>query len=123
MPWSMNDLPSAAKNLSSKQKEIFVEVANSVLEETGDEEGAIRSGISRVKQMTEKSMSKKSLGEFLEEQIEKYFGGSQRDSEDKQENVAKALDSDKRLFTAVVLRPDVPDAHGDIYDEETVEKA
>lgn len=123
MPWSMNDLPPAAKNLSSKQKEIFVEVANSVLEETGDEERAIRSGLSRAKQMTEKSMSKKSLGEFLEEQIEKYFGGSQRDSEDKQENVAKALDSDKRLFTAVVLRPDVPDAHGDIYDEETVEKA
>lgn len=37
--------------------------------------------------------------------------------------VLKSVDKDKRLFTAVVLRPNVPDAHGDIYDEEVVEKA
>lgn len=30
---------------------------------------------------------------------------------------------DKRLFTAVVLRPNEVDLHGDIYDYETVEKA
>lgn len=30
---------------------------------------------------------------------------------------------DERLFTAVVLRPNVVDAHGDIYDEQTVQKA
>lgn len=35
----------------------------------------------------------------------------------------KSINKDKRLFTAVVLRPNTPDAHGDIYDEEVVEKA
>lgn len=37
--------------------------------------------------------------------------------------VLKSIDTDKKLFTAVVLRPDVVDAHGDIYDSEAVEKA
>lgn len=37
--------------------------------------------------------------------------------------VVKSLNIEKRLFTAVVLRPNVVDAHGDIYDGETVEKA
>ena len=35
----------------------------------------------------------------------------------------KAFDEDKRLFTAVVLRPEVVDSHGDIYSHEVVEKA
>ena len=38
------------------------------------------------------------------------------------EDVVKSIDSDKRLFTALTLRPKVPDAHGDIYDEDAVEK-
>jgi len=43
---------------------------------------------------------------------------------DKVERVTlKAIDEDKRLFTAVVLRPNVIDSQGDIYDEEVVEKA
>ena len=37
--------------------------------------------------------------------------------------VVKSVDTEKRLFTSVVLRPNVVDAHGDIYDEEVVEKA
>lgn len=37
--------------------------------------------------------------------------------------VAKSIDEDKRLITAVVLRPDVVDLHGDIYDAATVEAA
>lgn len=37
--------------------------------------------------------------------------------------VVKSIDTDKKLFTAVVLRPNTVDAHGDIYDEEAVEKA
>lgn len=39
------------------------------------------------------------------------------------EDVVKSIDTDKRLFTALVLRPNVTDAHGDIYDDDTVEKA
>lgn len=38
-------------------------------------------------------------------------------------DVVKSIDNDKRLFTALVLRPNTVDAHGDIYDEDTVEKA
>jgi hypothetical protein len=37
--------------------------------------------------------------------------------------VLKAVDEEKRLFTAVVLRPDVVDLHGDIYSTDVVEKA
>lgn len=37
--------------------------------------------------------------------------------------VVKSVDRDKRLFTAVVLRPDVADSQGDIYDKDVVEKA
>jgi len=37
--------------------------------------------------------------------------------------ILKSLDEEKRLFTAVVLRPNEIDAHGDIYDSEVVEKA
>lgn len=39
-----------------------------------------------------------------------------------EKDVVKSIDNDKRLFTALVLRPNTPDAHGDIYDEDTVEK-
>lgn len=55
MPWLKSDLPEAAKNLTSKQKEIFVEVANSILEDTGDEEQAIRGGLSRAEEVVEKA--------------------------------------------------------------------
>lgn len=37
--------------------------------------------------------------------------------------VAKSIDEEQKLFTAVVLRPDMVDAHGDIYDDVAVEKA
>lgn len=226
MPWSMSKLPDSANSLTNKQKEIFIEVANSVLEETNDEGQAIASGLAKARDFVEKATAsdverlpngnikyrgdvfpgfnkpmkdsgdkqgkvlakkgdqikvirfgdpslednqskeqrdafvarfsgqdgwddpfsalywsqkwlwpsdqrgtkefftvKKSLGEFLEEQLEKYFGGSQEEDTVKTENVAKSVNTEKRLFTAVVLRPNVPDAHGDIYDEDTVEKA
>ena len=37
--------------------------------------------------------------------------------------VIKSFDEDKMLFTAVVLRPNVEDSQGDIYDEDVVMKA
>ena len=40
-----------------------------------------------------------------------------------EKHVIKSVDTDKRLFTAVVLRPNAVDSHGDIYDEDVVEKA
>jgi hypothetical protein len=38
-------------------------------------------------------------------------------------DVAKNVDTDKRLITAVVLRPEVVDAHGDIYSHDVVKQA
>lgn len=55
--------------------------------------------------------------------IEKYFGGTQKDVEGTEEPIAKSVDIEKRHFTAVVLRPNEVDLHGDIYDSECVEKA
>lgn len=37
--------------------------------------------------------------------------------------IKSEIKGDDRLFTAVVLRPDVVDAHGDIYSVDVVEKA
>lgn len=58
--------------------------------------------------------------EELVEFINKHFSGTQRECETP---LAKSLDQDKQLFTSVVLRPNIVDLHGDIYDEDTVEKA
>lgn len=38
-------------------------------------------------------------------------------------DIAKSIDQDERLFTAVVLRPEVVDAHGDIYSHDVVKQA
>ncbi len=38
-------------------------------------------------------------------------------------DVAKNIDLDQRLFTAVVLRPEVVDSHGDIYSHDVVKQA
>lgn len=38
-------------------------------------------------------------------------------------DLAKSVNEDERLFTAVVLRPNVVDSHGDIYDEDVVKAA
>ncbi len=37
--------------------------------------------------------------------------------------IAKAIDEERGLVTAIILRPDVADLHGDIYDAGEVEKA
>lgn len=38
-------------------------------------------------------------------------------------DIAKSVDEDERLFTAVVLRPEVVDSHGDIYSHDVVKQA
>jgi len=60
----------------------------------------------------------------LTDLVEKCVGGSETPKAHLQETpVVKSTNEHKRLFTAVVLRPNVPDYEGDIYDEEVVEKA
>lgn len=56
--------------------------------------------------------------------IEKHFGGpSEEHQPEEYTGIAKSVDTDKQIFTAVVLRPNEVDLHGDIYSEEVVEKA
>lgn len=38
-------------------------------------------------------------------------------------DIAKSINEDERLFTAVVLRPEVVDSHGDIYSHDVVKQA
>lgn len=123
MPWSKSKLPPAAKNLTDKQKEIFVAVANSVLKDTEDEGRAIASGLAAAKK--EKDM-KKSFAESLGELIEKYFGGSEQELE-AVEQITKSVNEEQRLALFVVLEPqdgeETTDLHGDTYTVEEVEKA
>lgn len=70
-----------------------------------------------------------SLADEIAAVIEKYAGGSNKQFEPKGEGsyedvrISKSVNTEKRQFTAVVLRPDVPDLHGDIYDADVVEDA
>ena len=118
MPWSKSDLPTSAKNLTDKQKEIFIRVANSMLEDGMSEERAIRGGLSRAKEMTEKSK----LIDAFESFLEKHFGGSEKEYEP-QVDVTKALDEEQRMALFVVLEPDTYDLHNDTYSAEEVWKA
>lgn len=69
--------------------------------------------------------NKDNLVAALSEFLEKNFGATKQEATEEQSTIpiAKSVDTEKRLFTAVVLRPNVVDAHGDIYDEDVVEKA
>lgn len=121
MPWSLSKLPPAAKNLSKHQKEIFVAVANNVLKETDEEGRAIAAGLAAAKK--EKDM-KKSFVESLSELIEKHFGGSEQELELTTEvEVTKSLDEEERMALFVVLSPEEPDLHGDVYSDKEIEKA
>jgi len=79
-----------------------------------------------------KKKTKKSLLEGLKALLTKAEGPSRNDRENIQtistapplgEFIAKSIDEEKGLITAVILRPNIADLHGDIYDAEEVAKA
>jgi uncharacterized protein YdaT len=49
MPWKKGDYPPSMKNLPKKVREKAVEIANAVLEETGNEGLAIATGVKNAK--------------------------------------------------------------------------
>ena len=65
---------------------------------------------------------KKDFVESLSALIEKYFGGSEKQT-DVEFEVTKSVDEDEKMALFVVLEPDVEDLHGDVYSEKEVEKA
>jgi len=60
--------------------------------------------------------------EKLYDLLEKFFGGSNEQTEVKPE-VTKAVDVEQRRALFVVLEPETIDLHGDIYSAEEIEKA
>lgn len=114
MPWSMSKLPSAAKNLTDKQKEVFIAVANNVLKETDDEGQAIAAGLSQAKK--EKDDVKKTLLQSISQLIEKAFGDTS------QEQKSEVVDEEMVSYE-VIYEPFVKDAHGEWMSDKTIEKA
>ncbi len=75
MPWTVNNLPDSAKNLTAEQKSKFVSIANAILKESGDEGMAIATALKKVKNMSEDPE------DFFEEQwVEVFRAGKQTDS-------------------------------------------
>lgn len=68
-------------------------------------------------------MKKEELMTAFSDLLEKHFGGSAKEHEGDYQGIAKSVDIEKQHFTAVVLRPNVVDLHGDIYDADVVEDA
>lgn len=54
MPWYNGDYPPSYKNLPVKIRNKAVEIANAILEESGDEGVAIATGVKRAKEWAEK---------------------------------------------------------------------
>lgn len=67
--------------------------------------------------------NKETFIEGLTVLLEKCVGSSEPNTELLGVDLAKSIDEDERLFTAVVLRPEVVDAHGDIYSVDAVKEA
>ncbi|RZK56987.1 MAG: hypothetical protein EOO91_11000 [Pedobacter sp.] len=59
MPWPKGEYPSSYKNLPIPLREKAVEIANAILEESGDEGIAIATGLKRARQLMKKEASAK----------------------------------------------------------------
>lgn len=59
MPWPKGEYPPSYKNLPKKLREKAVEIANAILEESGDEGLAIATGLKRARETQSKPKDKK----------------------------------------------------------------
>lgn len=106
MPYSTKNVPQWASKKSKAVQKVAIEVFNSTLKDTGDEEKARIASLAAMKkaeQSFKKTSTKKSL-------------------------ITKSLNEEKRLATFVVLEPQddsgmTTDLHGDYYDENTILEA
>ncbi|MEQ7802178.1 hypothetical protein ABDJ41_20450 [Pedobacter sp. ASV1-7] len=58
MPWPKGTYPPSYKNLPIKLREKAVEIANAILEESGDEGLAIATGLKKAKELRQKKKGK-----------------------------------------------------------------
>lgn len=59
MPWPKGEYPPSYKNLPKKLREKAVDIANAILEESGDEGLAIATGLKRARETQGKPKEKK----------------------------------------------------------------
>ena len=131
MPYSLSKLPASAKNLTSKQKEIFVATANKAIKDGSPDVDAIVLGLGVAKKYkeTKKSETMKSviseLADKLAVLLTSTFGldGSSLKGVEPTVEVTKAVDVEQRRAMFVVLAPNEIDEHGDTNTEDCVEKA
>lgn len=141
MPWNKNNTPNVAKNLTDKQKEVFVAAANAALA-SGKSEGqaiAIRLAAAKKDKKMNKSVKIEIDADKLTEDgkagflhdfismLESWFSVSsatEREGGDTYElEMMKSVDQEQRRAMFVVLEPDTVDLHGDTYSAEEIEKA
>lgn len=58
MPWPKGSYPPSYKNLPVKLREKAVEIANAILEESGDEGLAIATGLKKAQELQQKKNAK-----------------------------------------------------------------
>lgn len=126
MPYSVTKLPASAKNLTDKQKEVFVATTNKAISNGSSHVDAVLLGLSVANKQTE---VKKSVVEVLADKLAVLLtntfgldGGSLKEVAPTVE-VTKAVDIEQRRAMFVVLAPNEIDEHGDTNTEECVEKA
>lgn len=115
MPYSnISELPASTKNLTKKQKEIFLAVFNELVYGGASEESAFPQAMAAAKK--HKDSMKKSFAESLGELLEKFFGSPE------QEQHPELLDEEMVSYE-VIYEPFVKDAHGEWMSDVTIEKA
>lgn len=124
MPWTVKNVPPAAKHLKGHSRAIFVAAANAALKEYKDDGRAIATGLKAANDYKAKKVKsvKKSVVDGIMDWIDKAFGSPSKEVSHVVE-VNKSLDIEQRRALFVVLEPDAVDEHGDTYSAEEVEKA
>lgn len=106
MPWSINNVPAAIKKKTKEEKRVFAEVANAALKAGKSEQDAVFAGLAAIKNYNNKRKT------MNKSEVDSNFVP-----------IAKSSNPVYKQALFVVLEPDTVDAHGDIYDAETVMKA
>lgn len=118
MPWSSissaeKDVPSI-KNLTSKQKQAFLRIVNSLIKEGTSESKAIPIAISQAKKI-DKNMNKENLINAFSDFIDKYFG-----EPNKQLPVIKQFQEDKMEAIEWLYPLEQDDLHSERMDLEAI---
>ena len=130
MPYSMNDLPDSAKNLTKPQKEKFISVANAILETGADEGLAIATAIKEAKKIKKSIKIEKVSDEtdnfiyatVYEQNLWTEKSTGRKFTICKSCNKALYIDELSDGYCSDCEEP-LGDVHGDLADGETIEKA